>query len=163
MEKQQGSPKSVGEPSVKIDNTVSTKTTFPEEGDSMKKTNVLVIVVYIVLVVLGIGTGYLLSRTVKASTEVSEQPKFIKTDKVIGINDTKTFKDWADGVIEKEGIGGEGTHKLIREGGPSKTACLVSSVLDLNEYIGKKVKVWGETQAAKRCGWLMDVGKIELL
>jgi hypothetical protein len=25
------------------------------------------------------------------------------------------------------------------------------------------VKVWGQTQAAKKAAWLMDVGKIELL
>jgi hypothetical protein len=51
----------------------------------------------------------------------------------------------------------------VREGGPSQTAYLVSSVIDLDSYAGKKVKVWGETFAAKKVSWLMDVGKIEIL
>ena len=87
----------------------------------------------------------------------------IKTGNVEGISDTKTFKDSAEGMLEKGGINGEGTHKLLREGGPSQTAYLVSSVVDLDAYAGKKVKVWGETFAAQKAAWLMDVGKIEVL
>jgi hypothetical protein len=82
--------------------------------------------------------------------------------KKFGSTDVKTFTDAAVGTIEKDGISGEGTHKLIREGGPSQTACLVSSVLDLDEFVGKKVKVQSKTMGAKKCPWLMDVGSIEL-
>lgn len=120
--------------------------------------------VYITLVVLGVGTGYLLFRnTGMASKETTQKSKMVKTDKVEGVADTKNFKDSAEGTIEKGGINGEGTHKLIREGGPSQTAYLVSSVIDMDSYVGKKVKVWGETFAAQKAAWLMDVGKIEIL
>ncbi len=120
--------------------------------------------VYITLVVLGVGTGYLLSRsTVTTNKETTQESKMVKTDKVEGVADTKNFKDSAVGTLEKGGINGEGTHKLVREGGPSQTAYLVSSVIDLDSYAGKKVKVWGETFAAEKAAWLMDVGKIEIL
>ena len=74
----------------------------------------------------------------------------------------KTFKDVAEGTLQKGGIDGEGTHKLIRPGGDSQTVYLTSSVVDLSQYEGKKVKVFGETQKALKEGWLMDVGKVEV-
>ncbi|MBI3956318.1 hypothetical protein HY339_03610 [Candidatus Gottesmanbacteria bacterium] len=129
-----------------------------------RKMRMVTIGVYAALVLLGIGTGYLLARSTNlAGPASSETPGMIKTDKAEGIADTKTFKDSAEGTLEKGGINGEGTHKLIREGGPSQTAYLVSSVVDLDSYVGKKVKVWGETFAAQKAAWLMDVGKIEVL
>lgn len=119
--------------------------------------------VYILLIVFGIGTGYLLSLKSGISLDFTrDKSKIIKTDKIAGSTDIKTFRDSAIGVIEKGGIDGEGTHRLIRDGGPSQTAFLISSVINLDEYIGKKVKVWGETFAAKKAAWLMDVGKIEI-
>lgn len=128
--------------------------------DSKRKISVKTIVVsiYCLLVLLGIGTGYLLSRTSGA-----RKTNIIKTATEVGVNDNRTFRDSAEGVIEKDGKEGEGTHRLIREGGPSQTAYLISSVVDMDEYIGKKVRVWGETFAAQKVSWLMDVGKIELL
>lgn len=120
--------------------------------------------VYITLVLLGLGTGYLLTRNTKiANIQPNASPKMVKTDKVEGMSDTKNFKDSAQGMMEKGGFNGEGTHKLVRDGGPSQTAYLVSSVIDLDTYVGKKVKVWGETFAAKKASWLMDVGKVEIL
>ena len=61
-----------------------------------------------------------------------------------------TFKDTAIGVIQKGGTDGEGTHQLIRTGGPSQTVTLISSVIDLDQYVGKKVKVYGQTLAAQK-------------
>lgn len=132
-----------------------------EKGASSMSTKPqrIVLAVYIVLILLGIGTGYLLSRTGIAGVG---GPSVIQTDKVAGSTDTKTFKDSAEGVIEKDGAGGEGTHQLIRDGGPSQTVTLISSVVDLDLFVGKKVKVWGQTMAAKKVAWLMDVGKVEL-
>lgn len=133
----------------------------PVETKVPMKMQPMIIGVYISLIVLGMGTGYLLSRV--GSPTVSGKPTMIKTDKSVGSTDTKTFKDSAEGVIEKGGVDREGTHKLTREGGPSQTAYLLSSVVDLDSYVGKKVRVWGETFAAKKAAWLMDVGRIELL
>ncbi|MEK7119511.1 MAG: hypothetical protein AAB457_01385 [Patescibacteria group bacterium] len=121
----------------------------------------VVLGVYGLLIVLGIGTGYLLSRT-GGTLSSNNKPGMINTGKVAGVTDEKTFKDSAVGTVEKGGINGEGTHKLIREGGVSQTAFLISSVVDLDQYIGKKVKVWGQTFAAEKAAWLMDVGKIEI-
>ena len=134
----------------------------PAIDKTMKKT---IILVYVVLALVGVGTGFLLSRTVapKKSASTTVTSKTIKTDTVAGSTDEKTFKDSATGKIEKGGLDGEGTHNLVRDGGPSQTIYLISSVVDLDEYIGKNVKIWGQTQAAKKAAWLMDVGKIELL
>lgn len=132
-----------------------------EQQATMKMNSKVVIGVYVLLVVLGVGTGYLLAtRGVGGSTAASGT---IKTDTVVGSTDAKTFKDSAEGTIEAGGLGAEGSHKLVREGGPSQTAYLVSSVVDLDEFAGKKVRVWGQTMAAKKVSWLMDVGKVELL
>jgi len=133
-----------------------------EEGDKTM-TKRYVIGVYVILVLLGIGTGYLLSGKARGGSVFQNKPTTIKTDTVVGSTDTKTFKDSAEGTIEKGGMDGEGSHRLVREGGESQTAFLISSVVDLDEYVGKKVKVWGQTFAAEKASWLMDVGKIELL
>lgn len=134
-----------------------------EEGEKTM-TKRYVIGVYVLLVLLGVGTGYLLSKKVGSGTSLLQnKPTVVKTDKVEGSTDTKTFKDSAEGTIEKGGMDGEGSHKLIREGGDSQTAFLVSSVINLDDYAGKEVKVWGQTFAAQKASWLMDVGKIELI
>lgn len=116
--------------------------------------------VFALLIVLGVGTGYLLSKmssipgtTVKMNTSTNS--------KSTGVSDTTTFKDSAEGVLQEGGLDGEGTHQLIRDGGPSQTVYLLSSAVDLSQFVGKKVKVWGQTMAAKKAAWLMDVGKVE--
>lgn len=121
----------------------------------------------IIVILLGTGTGYVISQ--KSSLSLSNEsgksdtPKVIQTNKIVGSTDVKTFRDSAVGVIQKNGIDGEGTHKLIREGGESQTAYLTSSIVDLDLFVGKKVKVWGETFRGQKAAWLMDVGKIEIL
>jgi len=131
-----------------------------EEHSTMKMNSKIVIGVYVLLVLLGVCTGYVLA--IRGSLSVAA-PGTVKTDKVVGSSDSKTFKDSAEGTLEAGGAAAEGSHKLIREGGPSQTAYLVSSVVDLDEFVGKKVRVWGQTMAAKKVSWLMDVGKVELL
>jgi hypothetical protein len=136
-----------------------------KEGETinMKKWNNFMLIIYVVLILMGIGTAYLLSKNMAGSKITLTKPMVIKTSTVEGSTDTTTFKDSAEGVLEKGGSNGEGSHKLIREGGPSQTAYLVSSVVDLDAYVGKKVRMWGQTMAARSVSWLMDVGKIELL
>lgn len=104
--------------------------------------------------------GFLIqSKTSKGAPETVESPK------EVGIKDEKTFRDYAFGRIEvndnKEIP--EGSHKLIRPGGPSQTAYLTSSVVDLNQFLGKCVEVWGETFVAQKAGWFMDVGRVKIL
>ncbi len=119
----------------------------------------------IIAIVLGLGSGYLLSskgdRVIGGGQESSKSSE--STGIVVGSSDTKTFKDIATGVLQKGGIDGEGAYHLVRSGGDSQNVYLTSSTVDLSQFIGKKVKVWGETQKAKVAGWLMDVGRVEVL
>ena len=82
---------------------------------------------------------------------------------IVGSTDEKTFKDTATGILRSGGLNGDGTHKLIREGGPSQTVYLTSSVVDLDQFVGKKVQVWGETNKGQKAAWLMDVGRIKII
>jgi len=137
----------------------------PEVEPMTKQMKMIIGGVFVLMIGLGILTGYIISGKKSASTTTSTASAGpTATGKnVFGSADSKTFTDSATGVIEKDGISGEGTHKLTREGGPSQTACLVSSVLDLDQFVGKKVKVTSKTMDAKKCPWFMDVGRIEIL
>lgn len=120
----------------------------------------------IVVVLAGIGVGYLLSGVggSKTSSSGSDTGNSIVTNKnEAGIADESKFSTTADGVLEEGGIGGEGTYHLVRGAGPSQYAYLTSSVVDLSVFEGKKVQVWGETISGKKAGWLIDVGKIKVV
>ncbi|OGE33511.1 hypothetical protein A3J19_04420 [Candidatus Daviesbacteria bacterium RIFCSPLOWO2_02_FULL_41_8] len=117
--------------------------------------------VVIAALILGTLTGYILSTKNSGSQVASILPGKAKTAQ----QDTRTFKDFAEGVIKARPIAKdptayvEGTHYLQREG--AVPVALTSSVVDLSLYEGKKVKVLGETQKALKEGWLMDVGQVE--
>ncbi len=139
-----------------------------EPNPSGSKSSVLYLL-FVVLVIAGALTGYFLAvrkHSVSASSDVSQTVSgsdVINTKNEVGSKDTRTFRDHALGTLEAGGMNGEGTHKLVRDGGPSQTVYLVSSVVDLDEYVGKKVEIWGETLKAKLVGWLMDVGRLKIL
>jgi len=124
------------------------------------------------VVLVGLGSGYGLSRlrsssaqvSSSTSTDVSQQPtgKKVKVGQTYG-NQSEVFSDEAIGVVERVTDTEEGTHKLLREGGESQTAYLTSSLVDLDRFVNHKVKVWGETFAAQKVGWLMDVGAVKVL
>jgi len=138
---------------------VEKKKSFPKK---------IIIVGLVVLVVgLGISTGFLLAgrgevAVAPGGTGVVEESKIVKGAE-FGFQEASTFTDTATGVLETGGIDGEGTHKLLREGGPSQTVYLTSSVLDLDQFEGRKIQIWGETNKAQKAGWLMDVGRIKVL
>ena len=123
-----------------------------------------VTVIFILLVAFGIGTGFLLARSGKSTASKGATTTTVSSNgkTAIGSTDSTTFKDSAEGTLQKGGISGDGTHNLVRDGGPSQTVYLISSVVDLDQFIGKKVKVWGQTIAAQKAAWLMDVGKVEI-
>ena len=115
------------------------------------------------IVLAGIGTGYALSRSNVQGVTVSETgSRTVETETTVGSLD-ETFSDEAEGLLVEGGIEGEGSHHLERDGGPSRYVYLTSSVVALDDYVGKQVKVWGETHDAQKAGWLMDVGKLEVL
>lgn len=122
----------------------------------------------IITLLIGGFTGYGLARyqsssqktnAVKETGNISDA----KTQKMIGIADKKTFKDQAEGILKEGGIDGEGNFHLQRPGGESQNVYLTSTTVDLSAYLGKKVRVWGQTFTANKAGWLMDVGLVEIL
>ncbi len=128
----------------------------------MKKNSLVILAVYLVLVLLGLGTGYMLATKSSLGTAMVPKGTPINTSKVVGVQDASTFKDCATGQLAKGGLNGEGTHNLVRPGGPSQTAYLISSVIDLDQYVGMTVKVCGQTLQGKNVSWLMDVGRLEI-
>lgn len=137
-----------------------------------KKVDPKIVLGVLLLVFLGIGSGLGLSKIMGGSGvglggQSGGTQSIAKGEKAV-VGQTygqmdDSFKDKAEGVIEVNESGGEGTHKLLREGGESKTAYLTSSVLDLDIFVGHKVEVLGETFAAQKVGWLMDVGVVKVL
>jgi hypothetical protein len=124
----------------------------------------------LIVIILGIGSGYFLSSQKRSSggalsgKQVAPAPSGeIKKGQIFGSADEKAFRDSAEGTLQKGGLDTEGSHKLIRPGGDSQTVYLTSSALDLDQFVGKKVKVWGETNKATKAGWFMDVGRVEIL
>ena len=87
----------------------------------------------------------------------------VKNGDIFGSPDAETFKDSAQGYLEAGGLESEGSHKLLRPGGDSQTVYLTSSVTDLDKFLGMEVKIWGETFKAQQAGWLMDVGRVEIV
>jgi len=113
-----------------------------------------------VAVIIGAVVGFGVSRFNKKATTTSDNAK--DTTQSAGIVDKKTFKDSAEGILREGGIDGEGNFHLERPGGTSQNAYLTSSTVDLSNYVGKKVKVWGQTFSGQKAGWLMDVGLVEI-
>lgn len=118
-----------------------------------------------VALLLGVATAYLLTNTgaIKGQSTNSATGESVSKGEVVGSDDLKTFKDVAEGVLQEGGIGDEGQYHLVRPGGDSQNVYLTSSIVDLSVYLKKKVKVHGQTQAAQKAGWLMDVGRVEVL
>lgn len=126
--------------------------------------NKIFLSVLVISVVLGTAAGYLFAGSSKGGS-VSTPVAAGQTPKTAQ-QDNRTFRDFAEGTIQKRPAPKngeeytEGTHLLVRDG--AVPVALTSSVIDLSEYEGKKVKVFGETQKAIKEGWLMDVGKVEV-
>ena len=143
---------------------------FDKKGGEMPKKNLKLVFAIFLMVVLGIFTGYGLNtyfsggKTVSDSgTGTASSDGEIKKGLIVGSEDESTFKDVTEGELAEGGVDGEGSHHLVRPGGESQNVYLTSSFLDLDLYLGYKVKVWGETHTAQKAGWLMDVGRLEVL
>lgn len=144
-------------------------TSTPSVKNSSKK-----ILVILVIIFAGIGSGYSLT-TMQSGGPVSMIGSALKSTgggaskimeaKEAGVKDDDQFPDSAEGLLEVNdgSVTMEGTHQLIREGGPDKTAYLTSSVVDLSKFEGRKVMVMGQTFSAQTAAWLMDVGYIKVL
>lgn len=147
---------------------------FPQQKErwDMKKISKPVLLVAVLISILaGVATGVGLKNFNNPGV-VAENSDSVATQKIAGDNvkagdvfgsNIAAFKDTAEGLLEAGGINGEGSHKLLRTGGVSQTVYLTSSVTDLDKLVGMQVKVWGETYQGQKAGWLMDVGKVEVV
>ncbi len=135
---------------------------------SYRHTIVLVAVSFVV-VVAGVATGWFLSGVTRADGGSTKSSQNLQTGtsgevKEAGIDDESLFeKETPEGILVEGGINGEGTHYLDRGLGPEKNVYLTSTALDLQSFVGKRVRVWGNTVAAQYAPWLMDVGRIKVI
>lgn len=146
---------------VKEENTIKPLEDSPKLNFTPK-----ILAVFVMLAILGGFSGFMLTK-VKGAPSASNSSTTASTSatkgSVVGSNDLSTFKDTAEGTLKKGGIDGEGQYHLVRPGGDSQSVYLTSSTVDLSLFLDKKIKVWGQTQAAQTAGWLMDVGRVEVL
>lgn len=117
--------------------------------------------VLVISIIAGVGTGYLM-----ASSGKNGRIPLIQKNPEHAAEDSKTFRDFAEGKItkkpdEKNGAYNQGTHLLVRDG--ATPVLLTSSVFDLSEFENKKVKIYGETNSLPGAGWFMDVGRVEVI
>lgn len=130
-------------------------------GQSGKKSSLILVVV----VLLGILTGFGLYKVKTNGTVLvaGKNIEVVKTTNEEGVKDAATFRDTAEGklIVNDGKITDEGTHVLDR-GADSQNVYLISTVVDLDKFKGKKVQVWGETYKGQKAGWLMDVGRIKV-
>lgn len=121
--------------------------------------------IVLVIILVGVGTGYTLANS--GIGPVTRDPAVkdydVTTGKSFGEKDAEEFPDTAEGTLREGGVEGEGAYHLERPGGESQNVYLTSSIVDLSQFVGKKIKVDGSTQTAQVAGWLMDVGYVEVL
>lgn len=145
--------------------------TTPDTAMTASSKKTVAVLISVLAIASGVLTGFGAFKLNAKSAPSNDQQapmqqsagSSVKVGDVFGVQDEKTFKDSAQGYLEQGGIGGEGSHKLLRAGGETQTVVLTSSITDLEKLVGMEVKVWGETFKAQKAGWLMDVGRIEVI
>lgn len=123
------------------------------------------LIIIILAAALGGAGGFFMSSfSPQVTSQVKDQSSGeTASKKSAGVLDEKKFPDKVEGLLKEGGVEGEGSFHLERPGGESQNVYLTSSIVDLSLYVGKKVRVRGETQKAQKAGWLMDVGYVEIL
>src|SRR3989344_7247961 len=138
------------------------------DGKPMKQTklnaSLPLLILALAIVFSGGVTGYVLAQNKSAKTVVNVTGGGTTAEglpKVVGVA-SANCKDAGEGDLKEGGTEDSvGSHHLERPGGISQNIYLVSSVVTLNDYVGKKVRVTGETFASEKAGWFMDVCKLE--
>ena len=138
-------------------------------NNSTRNPLIPVIGIALAVVLLGVGTGWVVAK-VGNNSDVNSTNSSVSiedenlADNEAGISDESRFEEnTPEGILVEGGLDGEGTHHLDRGAGPDKMVYITSSVINLDSFVGKKVKVWGNTMAAQEAPWLMDVGKIKII
>lgn len=153
----------------KSDQKTETNIIKPLSNKVVLPAKLVIAIVVVGTLALGSFTGYILAKPAvfmqtSSIKEMQGEKGQSSKNVIVGSSDTKTFKDCARGELAKNDgkITDEGSHKLVRKGGDSQTVYLTSSVVDLNQFIGKNLEVCGETFNAQKAGWLMDVGRVKV-
>lgn len=132
---------------------------FPKDNKNKMLIN---LVLSIVVIFAGVGTGWIASRVNAGEPEKSDTA-VMGLEAVSDAIDEEVFNESAQGMLVEGGIEGEGTHHLDRGLGEEKMVYLISSVIDLQSFVGKKVEIRGKSVAGNKAGWLMDVVKVKLM
>ena len=114
----------------------------------------------LVIILAGVASGRFLSSSTSGSSTPTQNTN---TEADQAGSDNEIYNIEVEGVLEEGGIEGEGNFHLVRGSGPEQYAYLYSTAIDLSPFVGKKVKVRGETVSAVHAPWLMDVGKIQVV
>ncbi len=133
------------------------------DQNTLENNNQIKYSVFFTLIFFAVTIGIFIGLGLTKLNTKQNNKTLIKEENTIGVIDKNTFKDQAEGILKEGGIDGEGNFRLERPGGESQNVYLTSSTVDLSKYIGKKVKVWGQTFSGEKAGWLMDVGLVEIL
>lgn len=147
----------------KLNSVVSELSVEPKNS---KISKFVPIIILLILIIAGVFSGLIFSSR---SKNIAIQQSSIVDDANLNPEQKQAAqvvtRDSAEGTIEKNDDYEEtaqGQWKLIRAGGESQTAYLTSSYIDLDQFVGKKVKVFGETLGTDKVAWLMDVAKVEV-
>lgn len=136
-----------------------------------KRLSYLIVIIFLVVAIVGFyigaslktkGSGKLGGSADLKNIQAEVPQTGVKVGDIYGSADEKAFNTSATGVLDKGGLNGEGTHKLVRPGGISQTVYMTSSVIDLDTLVGHQITVWGETFKGQKAGWLMDVGRVKV-
>lgn len=135
------------------------------------KSSIITVVLFLVVAIAGFYSGATLKARASGRLVGSGDLKNIqaeipttgvKVGDIYGSADEKAFRDSATGVLDKGGLNGEGTHKIVRPGGASQTVYVTSSVIDLDTLVGDQITAWGETFKGQKVSWLMDIGRVKV-
>ena len=109
-----------------------------EKFELLKKNYPLVLGV-VAIVLLGIGTGWFLSPKGQGGNSGLSSSISVGENEA-GILDESAFKgDVAEGMLKEEGINGEGTHHLEREGGKSQDVYIASTAIYFHAFFRNKI------------------------
>ncbi len=135
------------------------------------KSSIVTVILFLVTAIAGFYSGATLKNRlsgklaggIDAKNIQAEVPTTgVKIGDIYGSADEKAFRDSATGVLDKGGLNGEGTHKIVRPGGASQTVYVTSSVIDLDTLVGHQITAWGETFKGQKVSWLMDIGRVKV-
>ncbi len=116
----------------------------------------------LLVIIAGVMSGYFLSGANAGRSQGTSSNGTSEGENGNGSTnvDESQFAETEEGVLMEGGIDGEGTHYLDRGMGEEKYVYLTSTVLNLDKYVGKKVRVKGNTIAGQKAGYLMEVGSV---